>query len=98
MMRWTFHDLTGYVPDQTDERYSGLRYGCRPFSYNGCETIACYHALLSLGVGGSSMSDAKKCTLWSVMAYLGRHGMWLWGLFGTYPHALFRFCRDYRPF
>ena len=39
----------GYIRSQRDEPVCRMRYGCRTMDYNGCEVIACYHALLSLG-------------------------------------------------
>lgn len=76
--------VCGYIRSQNDEPVRSMRYGCRTMDYNGCEVIACYHALLSLGLPASLADTADECS---------EIGLWLGGLFGTYPHALYRFCR-----
>ena len=78
--------VSGYIRSQCDEPVRRMRYGCRTMDYNGCEVIACYHALLSLGIMASFAEVTEVCS--SV-------GLWLCGLWGTHPHALYRFCRRY---
>ena len=78
--------ISGYIRSQRDTPVCRMRYGCRTMDYNGCEVIACYHALLSLGMGASFADVADTCS---------RLGLWLGGLWGTRPRALYRFCREY---
>ena len=78
--------ITGYIRSQRDEPVRRMRYGCKTMDYNGCEVIACYHALLSLGRDISFAEIADACS---------RLGLWLGGLWGTRPRALYRFCRQY---
>lgn len=78
--------ITGYICSQRDEPICRMHYGCKTMDYNGCEVIACYHALLSLGYDASFAEAACTCS---------RLGLWLGGLWGTRPHALYRICRYY---
>ena len=78
--------IDGYIRSQRDAPVCSMRYGCKTMDYNGCEVIACYHALLSLGKPASFADVAADCS---------RLGLWLCGLWGTHPHALYRFCRQY---
>ena len=78
--------MDGYIRSQNDEPVRHMRYGCKTMDYNGCEVIACYHALLSLGIT-ASFSD--------VTAVCSEIGLWLFGLWGTRPRALIPFCRRY---
>ena len=78
--------INGYIRSQCDEPVRSMRYGCRTMDYNGCEVIACYHALLSLGIGASFPAVTAVCS---------ELGLWLFGLWGTRPRALYRFCRRY---
>ena len=85
----TYNDsfrIRGYIRSQRDEPVCRMRYGCRTMDYNGGEVIACYHALLSLGMEVSFSDAADTCS---------RIGLWLGGLWGTRPRALYRFCRQY---
>lgn len=79
-------EINGYIRSQRDEPVRRMRYGCRTMDYNGCEVIACYHALLSLGIKASFSEVAARCS---------EIGLWLFGLWGTRPRALYRFCRQY---
>ena len=54
--------ITGYICSQRDEPVRRMRYGCRTMDYNGCEVIACYHALLSLGRNISFAEIADACS------------------------------------
>ena len=78
--------IDGYIRSQRDEPVCRMKYGCRTMDYNGCEVIACYHALLSFGMTVSLAEVADVCA---------RIGLWLFGLWGTRPRALYRFCRRY---
>lgn len=69
---------------QEEPLFAQLRYGIKPMSYNGCEVIACYHAERYFGKAASLADTADLCA---------RAGLWLLGLFGTYPHSLYTFCR-----
>ena len=80
------HPVTGYVRSQRDVPVCDMRYGCRTMDYNGCEVIACHHALLSLGIPSSLADMAEICS---------GLGLWFFGLFGTRPRALYRFCKKY---
>ncbi len=79
--------ISGYIRSQNDEPVRRMRYGCKTMDYNGCEVIACYHALLSLGMDVPFAEVACTCS---------RLGLWLGGLFGTHPYALYRICRHYQ--
>ncbi len=76
--------VSGYIRSQRDAPVCRMRYGCRTMDYNGCEVIACYHALLSLGM---------KVTFAEIAYICSELGLWLFGLWGTRPRALYRFCR-----
>lgn len=78
--------IDGYIRSQNDEPVRHMRYGWKTMDYNGCEVIACYHALLSLGIT-ASFSD--------VTAVCSEIGLWLFGLWGTRPRALIPFCSRY---
>ena len=78
--------IDGYIRSQRDDPVCRIRYGCKTMDYNGCEVIACYHALLSLGIPVSFLEIADICSC---------IGLWLGGLWGTRPRALYRFCRRY---
>lgn len=78
--------IDGYIRSQCDEPVRRVRYGCKTMDYNGCEVIACYHALLSLGITASFTEVTETCS---------RLGLWLGGLWGTHPYALYRICRRY---
>ena len=78
--------IDGYIRSQCEEPVCRMRYGCKTMDYNGCEVIACYHALLSLGMPAAFSEIADTCS---------RIGLWLGGLWGTRPRALYRFCRKY---
>ena len=78
--------IDGYIRSQNDEPVRRMKYGCKTMDYNGCEVIACYHALLSLGMTVSFAEVADVCS---------RIGLWLFGLWGTRPRALIPFCRRY---
>ena len=78
--------IDGYIRSQNDEPVRHMRYGCKTMDYNGCEVIACYHALLSLGITASFSEVTAVCS---------EIGLWLFGLWGTRPRALIPFCRRY---
>ena len=78
--------IEGYIRSQNDEPVRHIKYGCKTMAYNGCEVIACYHALLSLGIKASFSEVTEACS---------EIGLWLLGLWGTRPRALYRFCRRY---
>ena len=78
--------VRGYIRSQNDEPVCRIRYGCKTMDYNGCEVIACYHALLSLGITASFFKVTAVCS---------EIGLWLFGLWGTRPRALIPFCRRY---
>lgn len=78
--------IDGYIRSQNDAPVRYMKYGCKTMDYNGCEVIACYHALLSLGIRASFSEITEVCS---------ELGLWLFGLWGTRPRALIRFCRRY---
>ncbi len=78
--------IDGYLRSQNDEPVRHMRYGCKTMDYNGCEVIACYHALLSLGITASFSEVTAVCS---------EIGLWLFGLWGTRPRALIPFCSRY---
>ena len=85
-----FPPVTGYIRTQRAEPVRALSYGCAHMDYNGCEVIAAYHALLSLGTPQSLQQTAFEfCRL--------PRSLWLFGVFGTYPGALPRYfeARDF---
>ena len=78
--------VSGYIRSQCDEPVRCMKYGCKTMDYNGCEVIACYHALLSLGIAASFAEVTACCS---------EIGLWLFGLWGTRPRSLIPFCRRY---
>ena len=74
----------GYIRTQRGAPVRALTYGCAHMDYNGCEVIAAYHALLSLGRPQSLQQTAEEFCL------LPR-SLWLFGVFGTRPGALPRY-------
>lgn len=73
---------------------SKMKYGLCRMSFNGCECIAVFNALLYLGI---------KTRLWQVVRRLERHRM-LFGIFGCNPRKIgkalcffgagYEFCTD----
>ena len=77
-------EIRGYIRSQRDEPAASMKYGCSTVAKCGCEAIACYHALLSLG---------RERPLCKVMEVTSACGLLLFGLWGTDPHALPRICK-----
>ena len=62
-----------------------MRYGAARMRYNGCEIIAVCNALRTLGA---------PMPLWETAECFSRTlGLWLFGIFGTRPHAIPSFFR-----
>ena len=74
----------GYISDQRRAPVCRMRYGVARMGFNGCEVLAAYHALYSLGC---------KLPLWQVAEDFSRRGLWLFGIFGTLPRAIPAFFR-----
>ena len=74
--------VAGYIADQRLYPAKALAFGLAHMDYNGCEVIAAYHALLSLG---------HPMELWETAEAFSGSGLWLFGIFGTHPHAIRRF-------
>ena len=70
----------GFIEDQ--HAMKQLRFGKTDMAYAGCEVIAVYNALLSLG------RSADLCELISIFE---KRGSVLEGRFGTSPYALYRY-------
>lgn len=68
----------GYICGQGLGFTAGMRYGLCPMSFNGCECISVYNALIYLG---------RPAALSDIAAYLERCKM-LFGIFGCDPHKL----------
>lgn len=54
----TEYGLCDYIRAQEDAGVREMRYGLGHMAYNGCEVIACHHALLSLGIPSSLWQTA----------------------------------------
>ncbi len=76
--------LSGYVHSQYAPPFDRMRYGVSTVEESGCAAIACHNALVSLGMEVPFSETAALCA---------HFGLWLFGRFGTHPHALFGFCR-----
>lgn len=79
-----FPPVSGYVRTQRSAPVRALSYGCAHMDYNGCEVIAAYHALLSLGRPQSLQQTAEELCCFP-------RSLWLFGVFGTRPGALPRY-------
>lgn len=67
-----------YVHGQRNHKYEGFKYGFFNASYNSCEVIAIHNVKVYLGIDTTLPDTIKDIQL------LG--GMWLYGVFGSYPH------------
>ena len=81
----------GHIQGQARRPVAALPYGNYTMSYNGCEVIAAYNALLTLG---------EQASLGETAAWFERRGLVLGGLWGTHVLAIPRFfaARGYAPF
>lgn len=70
----------GYIEDQ--HAMKELMFGRSDMAYSGCEIIAVYNALLSLGI---------KKDLTGLIGIFEKRGSVLGGRFGTSPYALYRY-------
>lgn len=75
----------GYINDQNTGAVSKLKLGSRDMSYNGCEVIAAYNALVTLG---------KREDIRDIAYHFENDGQMLGGEFGTNPYALKRYFSD----
>ncbi len=72
----TTHNII--INNQKKAPITDFNYGVRPANKNGCEAIAIHNAKVLEGVDS---------TLTDTFADIQDHnGMWLFGIFGTYPH------------
>ena len=76
----------GHIQGQELAPVAALPYGRYTMAYNGCEVIATYNALLTLGV---------PLPLGEVAAWYERRGLFLGGLWGTHVLAIPRFFREH---
>ena len=72
----------GYINDQNKGAVSKLKLGSRNMSYNGCEVIAAYNAMLTLG---------EKRDIIDIAYHFETDGQMLGGEFGTNPYAAKRY-------
>ncbi len=72
----------GYINDQNYGAVSKLKLGSRTMDYNGCEVIAAYNAMLTLG---------EKRDIRGIAYHFENDGQMLGGEFGTNPYAIKRF-------
>jgi len=72
----------GYINDQNDGAVSNLKLGSRTMDYNGCEVIAAYNAMLTLG---------EKRDIRDIAYHFENDGQMLGGEFGTNPYAAKRY-------
>ena len=69
-----------YIYGQGVGYVAKLKYGCKTLSYNGCEIIAMYNALIKLG---------KTKPIYDIIFDAEtKGGLWLDGLFGTFPNYI----------
>jgi len=71
-----------YINDQNSGPVSNLKFGNRYMDYNGCEIIAVYNTLLTLG---------KKEDIRDLAFHFENDGQMLGGEFGTNPYAALRY-------
>lgn len=76
-------ESSGYIENQND--YYDMSYGKTTIAYAGCEIIAVFNALNSLGV--------KSIQFPLLIADFERNGMVLGGKFGTSPMAIYKFLK-----
>ena len=74
-----FAGVDGYIDDQASSSLHGLTYGKYPVSYNGCECVAVYNALISKG---------KRVSLPDLLCEFEENGLIGYYLFGK--HSFFR--------
>lgn len=82
---------TGYIENQSDDEWSYVKFGnskISNMSYSGCEIIAAYNALVSLG------ADIHPSDLASMITYFEKQGPLLKGEFGSSPAADYQFFKD----
>ena len=69
-----------YIYGQGIGYVARLKYGCKTLSYNGCEIIAMYNALMKLG---------KPKPIYDIIYDAEiTGGLWLDGVFGTFPNYI----------
>lgn len=81
----------GFVYSQNDPSLKGLTYGKYPVSYNGCECIATYNALLYKGKDALLSDLLREFEENGLIGYyiFGRHSFFP-GKFGTNPNKIKR--------
>ena len=72
----------GYINDQNNGQVSKLKLGSRTMDYNGCEVIAAYNSMLTLG---------EKRDIRDIAYHFENDGQMLGGEFGTNPYAIKRY-------
>lgn len=72
----------GYINDQDNGQVSKLKLGSRTMYYNGCEVIAAYNSMLTLG---------EKRDIRDIAYHFENDGQMLGGEFGTNPYAIKRY-------
>ena len=77
-------EVSGRIQGQAQGPVARLPYGVCSMDYNGCEVIASYNVLLTLG---------RPMPLADVAAWYERRGLFLAGRFGTHVEAIPRFFR-----
>lgn len=82
MSEYTQKSKSGYINSQKTGAISKLKFGPLTMSENGCEVIATYNTLITLGA---------KEDICDVAAYYESDGQMLGGVWGTNPYAAERF-------
>lgn len=81
-----FYKQGNYIENQ--RQWSLVKFGRYTMDYSGCEIIATYNALLSLG---TKMSEHEIADLIRIYE---RSGAALWGGWGVAPKAIYRFFQN----
>lgn len=74
-----------FIEHQNSQEMKQLLYGDYDASYNSCEVIAVYNALIELTHGKMSVTFPE------LLAYFEKRGIALCGLIGTSPYAIRRY-------
>lgn len=82
----SFYRRNQYIENQRE--WGDIRFGASTMKFSGCEIIATYNALLSLG---REMTEKEMMELISIYE---RKGAVLWGYWGTLPTAIWNYFKD----
>lgn len=82
----SFYRRNQYIENQ--RQWGDIKFGISTMKFSGCEIIAAYNALLSLG---REMTEKEMAELISTFE---RRGAVLWGYWGTLPTAIWNYFKD----